>query len=208
MWPVRVILRASGAPTEALARSKILMTRSAPPVANMSLVGSKAMDRTHPRCDDRTVVRRHGACHFGVGILVASADDFARMPPGRTVPDASPPSSAAPTAWTFCPGRARTPPPAAAAVPAAAAPPPVPAMPKSTSLCRTICPATPPPAPAPTPASVPAASPRTMRRAVSCRSSASTWAVRLVLALPPLLFPPPPSSSSPAAAAPSEGTTG
>lgn len=34
------------------------------------------MDRTQPRCDDSTVVRRHGACHLGVGMEVASADDF------------------------------------------------------------------------------------------------------------------------------------
>lgn len=47
--PVSVILSASGAPTHALAKSNIFIVRSAEPVANMSLVWSNAMERTHPR---------------------------------------------------------------------------------------------------------------------------------------------------------------
>lgn len=68
--PVSVILRASLAPTHDFAKSNILMVRSAEPVANMSLVGSNAMERTQPRWEDMTVESCQGACHWGVGIDV------------------------------------------------------------------------------------------------------------------------------------------
>ena len=65
-----MILSASLLATHARARSKTLMTLSAPPVAKSVLVGSNATDRTQPRCDERTVESFHGACHLGVGMLV------------------------------------------------------------------------------------------------------------------------------------------
>jgi hypothetical protein len=69
MCPVNVNFSASDAPTEALAKSQILMVRSADPEANISFVGSMARLRTHPKWDDKTVDNFHGECQSGVGIL-------------------------------------------------------------------------------------------------------------------------------------------
>jgi len=48
-----------------------LMTLSAEPVANHSLPGSTATQRTHPKWPDITRYNFHGACHFGFGMAVA-----------------------------------------------------------------------------------------------------------------------------------------
>jgi hypothetical protein len=72
-----VNLSASGAPTLAFARSHNLIVLSADPEANISLVGSIAILRTQPKCDDNTVASFQGACQVGVGILILGLDlDF------------------------------------------------------------------------------------------------------------------------------------
>jgi hypothetical protein len=43
------------------------MVRSTEPVANHSLDGSKASERTQPRCPDITALSSQFACHCGVG---------------------------------------------------------------------------------------------------------------------------------------------
>jgi hypothetical protein len=42
-----------------------LMVRSADPVAKKSLEGSKAMERTQPKCPETTVSSSQGACQVG-----------------------------------------------------------------------------------------------------------------------------------------------
>jgi hypothetical protein len=83
---VSVILRASEAPTLAFARSHTLITRSPPPVANISLVGSMATLRTQPKCEDNTVESFHGACQEGVGMFV-SCLDLTKIPCGLSSSD-------------------------------------------------------------------------------------------------------------------------
>eukprot|EP00955_Chlamydomonas_euryale_P101055 365321-Chlamydomonas_euryale.AAC.22 len=53
----------------AVARSQILIVRSADPVANHSLPGSTATLRTQPKWPDTTRYSLHGACHAGRGHL-------------------------------------------------------------------------------------------------------------------------------------------
>ena len=59
MCPVRVSLR------EPVARSQILMVRSAEPEANQALLGSTDKQRTHPVCPLITLISRHSPCTGG-----------------------------------------------------------------------------------------------------------------------------------------------
>lgn len=45
--------------------------------------GSIAMDRTQPRCDDKTVLSFQGACHVGVGMCVLDdvSSRWTKIPP-------------------------------------------------------------------------------------------------------------------------------
>ena len=66
MWPVRVNFSAPDAV------SHTFIVRSPEPVTNHSLPGSNAMLRTHPRWPAMVRYTCHGACHLGLGHLLAS----------------------------------------------------------------------------------------------------------------------------------------
>jgi hypothetical protein len=83
------------------------MTLSAEPVANHSLPGSTATQRTHPKWPDITRYNFHGACHFGFGmvgarrgmmlciiLLAAGAGTCTRPPPGPALAGTRAPSPA------------------------------------------------------------------------------------------------------------------
>jgi hypothetical protein len=83
-----------------LAVSQILMVRSPEPVANHSLPGSKATERTQPACPEMTRYARQGACHSGRGQRAAArratcADGaYSRAPPSAVGTSAAEASAA------------------------------------------------------------------------------------------------------------------
>ena len=59
-----------------------LIVLSEDPVANHSFEGSKAIERTQPRCPEMTALSSQGACHVGLGtagggFLATKAEEIA-----------------------------------------------------------------------------------------------------------------------------------
>ena len=70
IWPVNVNFNPPSVPAQHFAKSQILIVLSADPVANHSFEGSKAIDRTQPKCPEITALNSHGACQRGVGTFI------------------------------------------------------------------------------------------------------------------------------------------
>mmetsp|Transcript_73 Transcript_73/g.274 ORF Transcript_73/g.274 Transcript_73/m.274 type:complete len:297 (-) Transcript_73:12-902(-) len=91
MWPVRVRRRPPSAPAAHFARSQTLMVRSAAPVTNHSLFGSKAQHRTQPRWPETTDCSFQGACHVGSGTFAGARrrGTMRRLEPSTFMPVAA-----------------------------------------------------------------------------------------------------------------------